>query len=118
MNAADALRVMLEDLLQPAGWRVQFGRWNDDSKTDRYCVIKPVGGAPLSLVREPKFAVLLIGALEADAAVPFAAAEQIIQAMQASHGGLVNMLPTEPAASNTNDGRAIAELAVFTTINA
>lgn len=118
MSPADALRALIQQVLPT--WRIQFGRWNDDPQqggTYRYVVIRPVGGLPVSLVREPQFTITFIAALADVSTAPHAAAEQIIQAMQDSAGGLVSMQPSEPVASNTDDGRAVAELAVSTIVN-
>lgn len=114
-TAGDALRDFLVPLLP--GWRVQFGRWVDGTKTDRYAVIKPVGGLPSDLVREPQFTVTLIGAENEDASVSGAKADAIVEAMRSSSGGLVFLQPGEPAYSPTADGRHVFELAVSAITN-
>ena len=45
--ASDAIRNLITPILTP-GWRVQFGRWVEQGgdSTDRFCVIRPVGGGP------------------------------------------------------------------------
>lgn len=113
--AGDALRDFLAPLL-PA-WRIQFGRWMDGTRTDRYCVIKPTGGLPAELVREPQFTVSLIGAEADDAAVPGGMADAIIEAMRSSSGGLVLLQAAEPAYFPTSDGRHVFEFAVSAITN-
>lgn len=112
MSAADAIREFIAPLLP--GWRVQFGRWVDGSKANRYAVIKPAGGLPAELVRRPEFTLTLIGAEGETAQVPHAAAEAVIEGMRASSGGLVFMQAGEPAHFQTVDGRPISEIAVST----
>jgi hypothetical protein len=115
MNAAAALRDFMAPLLP--GWRLQLGRWIDGPKTDRFAVIKPAGGPPVVLVREPQFAVLLIGG-EGDAAdVPAARADAVIEAMRSSSGSLVFLQPAEPTFWATNDGRPVSEFAVSAITN-
>lgn len=110
MSAADAIRDFIAPILP--SWRIQFGRWVDGSKADRFAVIKPVGGLPAELVRRPEFTLTLIGA-EGDAAqVPHDAASAIVEAMRASSGGLVFLQAGEPAYFATDDGRPISEIAV------
>jgi hypothetical protein len=113
--AADGLRAFLAPLL--TGWRIQFGRWIDGTNTDRYCVIKPAGGLPASLVREPQFTVLLIGGLGDESTVPGAAADAVIEAMRAGSGSLVHLQPAEPVYSATGDGRHVFEFAVSAITN-
>lgn len=118
-SAADAIRLFLAPLL-PA-WRLQFGRWVDGSKTDRYCVIKPAGGLPAELVRRPQFTLSLIGAQvaavggvapEGEQIAVSNAADSIIEAMRTSSGSLVFLQPAEPVFVPTSDGRPVFEIAV------
>lgn len=109
-TAADALRAFLEPLLP--GWRVQYPNWRDGEKTDRFAVLRPVGGAPAELVRRPLFTLTLIGAQNEDAAIAAAAADAVITAMQASSGDIVFMQASEPASVPTSDGRPAFDLAV------
>ena len=109
-TAADSLRDFITPLLP--GWHVQFGRWRDGVKTDRFAVLKPVGGLPVELVRRPQFTMTLIGAENEDAAIASAAAEAVITAMRSSSGALVFMQPAEPAFIPTADGRPAFELAI------
>ena len=115
MNAADALRNFIEPLLSDC--RIQFGVWQDGSKTDRYAVIKPTGGLPASLVRRPAFSLYFIGAANEEASVAYEAANTVIVAMQQSSGELVSMQASEPAFHPTNDGRSVYEVAVTTITN-
>jgi hypothetical protein len=111
MSAAEAIKEFVEPLL--TGWQVQFGRWHDTgTRGDRFCVIRPVGGAPAELVRRPQFTLSLIGAVDAAASVASDAADELIEAMRESSGSLVFMQPSEPAYMPTNDGRAVFEFAV------
>lgn len=110
--AADAVRDFIKPLLP--GWRVQFGRWVDGTKSNRYAVLRPVGGLPAELLREPQFTLTLIGAENEDADVAGAAADVIVEAMRASSGTLVFMQAAEPVFAPTNDGRATFELAIST----
>ena len=79
--AGDALRQFITDVLGSHGgaWRVQFGAWRDGTKTDRYAVIKPVGGLPAELVREPQFTLTIVGAENEDAAVAAAAVMTVVE---------------------------------------
>jgi len=113
--AADAVRDFITPLLP--SWRVQFGRWVDGTKTDRYAVLRPVGGLPAELVREPQFSLMLVGAENEDAAVAGAAADTIIEAMRSSSGTLVFMQPAEPVFQPTNDGRPAFEIAISAITN-
>ena len=110
MNASDALRTFITALLPD--WRVQFGRWVDGTKTDRYAVIRPTGGLPAALVRQPTFSLSLIGAEGEDSAIASGAADSIIEAMRSSSGELVFMHPAEPVFMATSDGRPIFEIAI------
>ena len=114
-TAADAIKTFISPHLP--GWRIQFGRWVDGNTTDRYAVIRPVGGMPASLVRRPQFSIILIGALNDPASLPSMAAEAIIEAMRASNGSLVVMTAGEPVFSNADDGRPIFEFPVSTITN-
>lgn len=116
MSPADALRAFLVPLLP--GWRLQFGRWVDGSKTDRYAVIKPAGGLPASLVREPKFTLLLIGSATDPATLPDTTAQAVISAMATSSGALVSLQPGEPVFWSTDDGRPASDLSINTIANA
>ncbi|MDT7834959.1 phage tail termination protein [Aquabacterium sp. OR-4] len=109
--AADALRLFIGALLP--GWRIQYGRWVDDSaRTSRFAVIKPAGGAPAQLVRRPQFIVSLIGA-EADEVTTISdAADAIVEAMRANSGGLVYLQAAEPVFMATGDGRPVFDIAV------
>lgn len=111
-QAADAIRNLISPLLP--GWRVQFGRWVDGAATDRFVVIRPVGGLPASLVRRPAFTLLLIGAVGDAATVPDGRANAIVEAMRTSTGSIVSMSPGEPAFFATDDGRPVIELAIST----
>lgn len=110
--AADAIRNLITPLL--TGWRVQFGRWIDGAPTDRFAVIRPVGGVPASLVRRPQFSLMLIGATGDSSAAPDGKAHLIIEAMRASSGSIVTMSPGEPVFFSTDDGRPVIELAIST----
>lgn len=110
MSAADILRDFVTPLL--TGWRVQFGRWMDGAETDRYCVIRPAGGLPLSLVREPQFTLSFIGGTNDSEATISAAVESVISAMESSSGAAVFLQPAEPVFLATSDGRPVFDLAV------
>jgi hypothetical protein len=110
MSAADILRDFVTPLL--TGWRVQFGRWMDGSPTARYCVIRPAGGLPLSLVREPQFTLSFIGSTNDSEATISDAVEAVITAMETSSGGAVFLQPAEPVFLPTTDGRPVFDLAV------
>ena len=114
-TAADAIKIFITPHL--AGWRIQFGRWVDGSKADRYAVIRPVGGMPASLVRRPQFSILLVGAANDPASLPSIKAEAIIEAMRAGNGTLVVMTAGEPVYSTATDGRHIFEFPVSTITN-
>ena len=115
MTAADAIRTFVADLLPE--WRIQFGAWQDGSKSARYAVIKPTGGLPAELVRRPAFSLFFIGAENEDVSVAYEAANTVVVAMQQSSGELVSMQASEPAFTPTNDGRSVYEVAVTTITN-
>lgn len=110
--AADAIRNLITPIL--TGYRVQFGRWIDGAPTDRFAVIRPVGGVPASLVRRPQFSLMLIGAVGDSSATPDGKAHLIIEAMRASSGSIVTMSPGEPVFFSTDDGRPVIEIAIST----
>lgn len=114
-TAADTVRTFIAAEL--TGWRVQFGRWVDGNKTDKYAVIQPVGGGMASLTRSPKFTVILIGAQNEAQTVPYEAASGIIEAMRTDNGSLVVMQAGEPVTGNTDDGRPMVEFSVSTITN-
>lgn len=115
MTAADALRDFISPLLP--GWRIQFGRWMDGSETDRYCVIRPAGGLPMELVREPQFTLSFIGGKnDTEHAVSYGA-DAVVTAMQTSSGRAVFFQPSEPVFIATSDGRPMFELAVSAIFN-
>lgn len=115
MTAADAMRDFIAPLLP--GWRIQFGRWMDGSRTTRYAVIRPTGGLPAELVREPQFSLLMIGSENDSAPVIGEAADTVIEAMRVSSGAIVFMQPAEPVFVPSDDGRAIFEIAVSAITN-
>ena len=115
MTAMDAIRAFITPML--TSWRIQSGRWTDGAKTDRYAVLRPVGGASAGLVRRPQFTLLLIGALNESMSVPSMAAEAIVEAMRTQSGGLVLMQAGEPVFSSADDGRPIFELSISTITN-
>jgi hypothetical protein len=115
MTASDALRNFLLPLLP--GWRIQFGRWMDGATSDRYAVIRPAGGLPAALVRQPQFTLVLIGALNEPATVPQERADAIIEAMRLESGDVVLFQAGEPVFMNTDDGRPVFEIAVSAITN-
>lgn len=114
-TAADAIRQLISPILQ--GWRVQHGRWVDGLPTDRFAVIRPVGGVPSTLVRRPQFSLMLIGAVNDPATIADGKAGEIVQAMRASNGYIVVMTAGEPVFFSTDDGRPVFEIAVSTITN-
>lgn len=114
-TAADSLRSFVAPLLP--GWRIQFGRWTDGAKNDRYAVIRPVGGRPASLVRRPQFSVLLIAAEGDEMTVPSMRADAIIEATRTESGDLVSMQASEPVYTTATDGRHMFEFSVSTITN-
>ena len=110
MSAADSLREFIEPFLP--GWRIQFGRWVDGTKTDRYAVLRPMGGLPAELVRRPQFSLMLIGGLNDQASIPSERADAVIEAMREASGALVFIQPAEPVFWATDDGRPVFEIAI------
>ena len=115
MSASDAIREFIAPLLP--GWRIQFGRWTDGAKSDRFAVIKPAGGMPAELVRRPEFTLTFIGAENDDAQEPHNAASAVIEAMRSSSGDLISLQAGEPVHFNTDDGRPMSEIAVSAITN-
>lgn len=115
MSAADDVRGFLLPLL-PAGWRLQFGAWQDGSKTDKYAVLRPMGGLPAALVRHPHFSLMLIGAENQPSSEIALVADTLIEAMREPNpvftGNLISLQPAEPVHHPTNDGRAVFEIAI------
>lgn len=110
MSAADDIRAFIMPLLP--GWRIQFGRWTDGGTAHRYAVLRPVGGLPAELVRQPQFSLSLVGSLSDDITVPQEAADVIVEAMRVSSGDLVFLQPAEPVYQPTSDGRHVFEIAI------
>lgn len=108
--ASDALHDFLAPILP--GWRIQYGRWDDDSRSDSYCVIKPAGGPRAELLRRPMFTIDLIGADGQSTQDVLIKANQIIESMRVNSGGLVSLQPGEPVFMPTSDRRAVFEIAV------
>jgi|GEM_PF-2301011 len=115
-SAADAITDFVAPILGD-GWRMQFGQWIDDGTDKRYAVLKPAGGLPAGLVRQPQFTLSLISAENEERQVPYDAANRIVEAMRTSSGALVYMESGEPVPMPTNDGRAVFELAISTITN-
>jgi hypothetical protein len=117
--AADALRTVLLATF-PTGWRIQFGRWLDDSdKTLRYIVVRPVGGVAAEVVRRPQFTLALITGAGDASTIADVAAGQIIEALRVWPGSetVMQMLAGEPVFMATDDGRTLFEMAVSTIID-
>lgn len=112
MNASTALQQLLTPQL--IGWRFQFGRWMDGAKTDRYAVLRPVGGGAVGLVRRPAFTLILIGATADLATGPEAKAQELINVLKDESGSLAFIQPGEPVYWVTDDGRPVAELSIST----
>jgi hypothetical protein len=110
MSAADDIRAFIAPLLP--SWRVQFGRWQGATTTDRYAVLQPTGGLPAELVRRPSFRLMLIGAENEAASVASEAADAVIEAMRESSGALVFLQADEPVYWPTDDGRPVFEIAI------
>lgn len=109
MSAVDAIKAFLEPILP--GWRVQFGRWDDEAGA-RFAVIKPAGGPATPLLRTPFFTLHLIAAKGDTAELARAAAEAVVSATKDSSGTLVNIDATEPAYWWTTDGRHAFDLSL------
>lgn len=120
MSAADNLREFIAPILG-TGWRLQFGRWTDGSKDDRYAVLRPVGGLPAGLLRRPQFTLMLIGALNEDLSIASDAADSVVQTARTAtrdmRAGLIEIQAEEPVASFTSDGRPTFEIAISTITN-
>ncbi|MFD2756388.1 phage tail termination protein [Comamonas terrae] len=115
MNPVQELRQLLLPVL--GGWRFQFGRWTDGGKSDRYAVLRPMGGPGGSLVRRPAFSLMLIGSGIDAATVADDKAQEVIALLANESGSLVFAQPGEPVYWATDDGRAVAELPINTIIN-
>lgn len=109
MSAVDAIKAFLEPILP--GWRVQFGRWDDEDDA-RFAVIKPAGGPATPLLRTPFFTVHLITKKGDAAEVVRAAAEAVVGATKTGSGTLVHIDATEPAYWWTSDGRHASDLSL------
>ena len=108
--AADAIRNLITPLLP--GWRVQFGRWIDGAPTDRFAVIRPVGGVPASLVRRPQFSLMLVGAVNDSAYVLHNTFITIHEAVRAYNGEMTTITVAEPVFFSTEDARPVYEISV------
>ena len=115
MSAADSIREFLVPLLP--GWRIQFGRWVDGGGASRYAVLKPMGGLPAELVRQPHFSLMLIASSDDETTLPAAASDTVIEAMRQSSGSIVFMQPAEPVFWATDDGRSVSEIAISAITN-
>lgn len=115
MSASEALRQLLTPAL--AGWRFQFGRWTDGGSTDRYAVLRPMGGPAAGLVRKPAFSLVLIGKKTDAAMTPEGKAQELIALLMNEVGSLAFIEPGEPVYWATDDGRPVAELAISTIMN-
>ncbi len=115
MSASSALRALLTPKL--AGWRVQFGRWIDNGGSDRYAVLRPMGGPGVGLVRRPAFSLMLIGNATDPATGPEAKAHELIDLLKDDSGSLAFVEPAEPVYWATDDGRPVAEFAISTITN-
>lgn len=116
MSAGDSLRDYITPLLP--GFRVQFGRWMGENKDNRYAVIKPAGGLPAELVREPQFTLSLIGATNDSAPAINAFADSLIEQMRRTGStDLVFLQPSEPVFVAADDGRPIFEIAISAIAN-
>lgn len=111
MSASTSIRDFITPILG-AGWVVQFGSWDDADRSKSVAVVRPVGGGRAELVRRPQFTVVLIGADGQSSGDIEAKANQIIEAMRASSGGLVLLQPGEPVFMPADDRRAVFEIAV------
>lgn len=111
MTTADQLRDIITPLL--GGWRIQYGRWMDDeARATRAAVIRPVGGGPASLIREPQFTLTFIGAKEDGTQVVAAAVDAVIEALRPMPGTATLFIPGEPVFVPTEDDRPMFDLAV------
>lgn len=115
--AADALIDVLRATF-PTGWRIQFGRWQDDrdNPQQRYIVARPVGGAAAEVVRRPLFNLAIILAPAEASTVADTAAGAIIEALRAWPGSETVMMieASEPVFMATDDGRTVFEISVST----
>lgn len=111
MSALEAVRDLVRQVLP--GWKDQFGRWIDDSKTDRYAVIRPAGGPAAGLLRRPAFTVLLIAARGDDETAAYDAGCSLVAATPTA-GHIVSLRAGEPVPFPTSDGRAAVEIAITT----
>jgi len=119
VSASDSIREFIAPLLP--GWRIQFGRWMGDNTSARYAVLRPVGGLPAELVRQPSFSLALVGAQSSNPAGEQLqvqeAADMLIEAMRSDAGDLVFLQPGEPVFMATDDGRPIFEIAITAITN-
>ena len=115
MTASESLRQLLLPLF--TGWRFQYGRWADGAKTDRYAVLRPMGGGMVGLVRQPSFSLLLICPSTDPVTAPDAKAQEVIDKLMNESGSLVFAQPGEPIYWAADDGRPVAELTINTIIH-
>lgn len=115
MTASESLRQLLLPMF--TGWRFQYGRWTDGVKTDRYAVLRPMGGSMAGLVRQPSFSLMLICPSIDGVTAPEIKAQEVINKLMTDSGSLAFVQPGEPIFWATDDGRPVAELTINTIIN-
>lgn len=108
---AEALKPIAEEVAD--GWRVQFG-WLADTRdqTERFVLMRPVGGGGAVLVRRPIVSVVFIGAAGESPSVVSLTSEAFAERVRQGVQGLTFAEVSEPTVSQTADGRPVAEVAV------
>lgn len=119
MTIDDSLREFIQSKLpvNPA-YRLQYGAWKSGVAADKFVVIRPIGGAPISLIRDPIYSIVFIGAVDQSATELKVVADSIRLAVLTDYkrGDIVNMTASEPAFFQTDDGRPVYELTLNLTV--
>jgi hypothetical protein len=110
---SDDFRNWLVDRNMLPNYRIQYGIWKaGQSVTDKYAVIKNVGGVRDELVRRPQLSLTLIGAVNQPMAEVYSLLNDVVERAKVDFciSGVPFIDPSEPMTFQTEDARPVAEL--------